>query len=176
MSTTAPTIPAGTYGLDPVHSSIGFGVKYNGLATFRASFDSYDATVVDGVLTGTADVTSITIDEPNFKGHLLSEEFFNAEATPTVTFKSTDITVGEDGTSEVAGDLTIRGVTKAVVATGNVATGADPYGNERVAFELSTTVDRREFGLNWQNALPNGGDAVAWDVTLTVDLQLVKQA
>ena len=53
------------------------------------------------------------------------------------------------------------------------AAGADPYGNDRIAFELSTTVDRREFGLNWQNALPNGGDAVAWDVTLTVDLQLV---
>jgi polyisoprenoid-binding protein YceI len=176
MSTTATTIPAGTYGLDPVHSSIGFGVKYNGLATFRASFEKYDATVVDGVLTGTADVTSITIDEPNFKGHLLSEEFFNAEATPTVTFKSTDINADDDGTAEVTGDLTIRGVTKSVVAKGNVAAGADPYGNERVAFELSTTVDRREFGLNWQNALPNGGDAVAWDVTLTVDLQLVKQA
>jgi polyisoprenoid-binding protein YceI len=176
MSATTSTIPAGTYGLDPVHSSIGFGVKYNALATFRASFDNYDATVAVGVLTGTADVTSITIDEPNFKGHLLSEEFFNAEATPTVTFKSTDVKVAEDGTAEVAGDLTIRGVTKSVVATGNVASGADPYGNERVAFELSTTVDRREFGLNWQNALPTGADALAWDVTLTVDLQLVKQA
>jgi polyisoprenoid-binding protein YceI len=176
MSTTVTTIPAGTYGLDPVHSSIGFGVKYNGLATFRSSFERYDATLTDGVLTGTADVTSIAIDEPNFKGHLLTEDFFNAEVTPTVTFKSTDIKVNEDGTGEVTGDLTIRGVTKSVVATGNVAAGADPYGNERVAFELSTTVDRREFGLNWQNALPNGGDAVAWGVTLSVDLQLVKQA
>jgi len=128
------------------------------------------------VLTGTADVASIQIDEPNFKGHLLSEEFFNAEATPTVTFKSTDFTVADDGTAEVAGDLTIRGITKAVVATGDVAAGADPFGNERVAFTLATTVDRREFGLNWQNALPNGNDSLAWDVTLTVDLQLVKQA
>jgi polyisoprenoid-binding protein YceI len=176
MSTTATQIPAGTYGLDPVHSSIGFGVKYNGLATFRSSFEKFDATVVDGVLTGSADASTIQIDEPNFKGHLLSEEFFNVEATPTITFRSTDIKVAEDGTAEVAGDLTIRGVTKPVVATGNVAAGADPYGNDRVAFELSTTVDRREFGLNWQNALPNGKDALAWDVTLTVDLQLVKQA
>jgi polyisoprenoid-binding protein YceI len=175
MSTTTQT-PAGTYSVDPVHSSIGFGVKYNGLATFRSSFDKYDAQFADGVLTGSADVSSITVDEPNFKGHLMTEEFFNAEVTPTVTFRSTDITVGDDGTAEVTGDLTIRGVTKPVVATGNFAAGADPYGNDRVAFELSTKVDRREFGLNWQNALPSGGDAVAWDVTLTVDLQLVKQA
>jgi polyisoprenoid-binding protein YceI len=176
MSTTVTQLPSGTYGLDPVHSSIGFGVKYNGLATFRSSFEKYDAAFADGVLTGSADVTSITIDEPNFKGHLMSEEFFNAEATPTVTFRSTDIKVNEDGTGEVACDLTIRGVTKPVVAKGNVAAGADPFGNERVAFELSTTVDRREFGLNWQNALPNGNDSLAYDVTLTVDLQLVKQA
>ena len=159
MSTTITEIPAGTYGLDPVHSSIGFGVKYNGLATFRSSFEKYDAAYADGVLTGSADVTSITIDEPNFKGHLLTEDFFNAEVTPTVTFRSTDITVNEDGTGEVAGELTIRGVTKPVVAKGNIAAGADPYGNDRIAFELSTTVDRREFGLNWQNALPNGNDA-----------------
>ena len=176
MSTTVTEIPAGTYGLDPVHSTIGFGVKYNGLATFRSSFEKFDATLADGVLTGSADVTSITIDEPNFKGHLMAEDFFNAEATPTVTFRSTDIQVADDGAAEVPGELTIRGVTKSVVATGNVAAGPDPYGNERVAFELSTTVDRREFGLNWQNALPSGADALAWDVTLRVDLQLVKQA
>jgi polyisoprenoid-binding protein YceI len=176
MSTTITEIPAGTYGLDPVHSSIGFGVKYNGLATFRSSFEKYDAALADGVLTGSADVTSITIDEPNFKGHLLGDDFFNAEATPSVTFRSTAVTVNDDGTGEVAGDLTIRGVTKSVVAKGNIAAGADPFGNDRVAFELSTTVDRREFGLNWQNPLPNGNDSLAWDVTLTVDLQFVKQA
>jgi polyisoprenoid-binding protein YceI len=176
MSTTITEIPAGTYGLDPIHSSIGFGVKYNGLATFRSSFEKYDAAFADGVLTGSADVTSITIDEPSFKGHVLAEDFFNVEVTPTVTFRSTDITVGEDGTGEVAGELTIRGVTKSVVATGNIAAGPDPHGNDRIAFELSTTVDRREFGLNWQNALPNGNDSLAWDVTLTVDLQLVRQA
>jgi polyisoprenoid-binding protein YceI len=174
MATTAQQIPAATYNVDPVHSSVGFGVKYNGLATFRSRFEKFDAQLADGVLTGSAQVDSITIDEPNFKGHLLSEEFFNAEATPTVTFRSTDIRAGEDGTVEVDGELTIRGATKAVTATGSYAAGNDPYGNERVAFELTAKVDRREFGLNWQNALPNGGDAVAWDVVLVVDLQLVK--
>jgi polyisoprenoid-binding protein YceI len=176
MSTTATQIPAGTYGLDTVHSSIGFAVKYNGPAKFRSSFEKYDAQLADGVLTGSADVTSITIDEPNFKGHLMSEEFFNADATPTVTFRSTDIQVAEDGTAEVAGELTIRGTTKPVVAKGTFSAGPDAFGNERASFELEASVDRREFGLNWQNALPNGNDALAWDVTLAVDLQFVKQA
>src|SRR3954471_21976441 len=128
MSATTQTIPAGTYGLDPIHSSIGFGVKYNGLTNFRSTFESVSAQLSDGVLTGSADVASIAIDEPNFKGHLLSEEFFNAEATPTVTFRSTDIKVAEDGTAEVAGELTIRGVTKSVVAKGTAGAGADPFG------------------------------------------------
>jgi polyisoprenoid-binding protein YceI len=176
MSTTIEQLPTGTYALDPVHSTVGFGVKYNGLATFRSTFDTVDASYADGVLTGTAQVDSIQIDEPNFKGHLLSPEFFDAEQTPTVTFRSTEIRPAADGTVEVDGELTIRGTTKPVTATGTYAAGADPYGNERVAFELSAKVDRREFGLNWQNQLPSGGDAVAWDVTLTVDLQLVKQA
>jgi polyisoprenoid-binding protein YceI len=176
MSATIQQVPAGTFSVDPVHSTIGFGVKYNGLATFRSTFDTFDAQLSDGVLTGTAQVDSIQIDEPNFKGHLLSEEFFNAEATPTVTFRSTDIRPADDGSAEVDGELTIRGITKPVTATGSIAAGADPYGNERVAFELAAKVDRREFGLNWQNELPTGGDAVAWDVTLTVELQLVKQA
>jgi polyisoprenoid-binding protein YceI len=174
MSTTTQQLPTGTYGLDPVHSTIGFGVKYNGLATFRSTFDSVTATYEDGVLTGSADVNSIRIEDPNFKGHLLSGDFFNADETPTVTFRSTDIRIADDGTAEVDGELTIRGETKPVTATGTAASGADPYGNERVAFELEAKVDRREYGIAWQNELPSGGDAVAWEVTLRVDLQLVK--
>jgi polyisoprenoid-binding protein YceI len=177
MSTTTVTeIPAGTYGLDPVHSSIGFGVRYNGLATFRSTFEKFDAALTDGVLTGTADVDSIAVDEPSFKGHLLTGDFFDAESTPTITFRSTGIKVAEDGKAEVAGELTIKGTTKSVVATGDVAAGADAFGNDRAAFQLSTTIDRREFGIDWQNALPNGDDSLAWDVTITVDLQLLKQA
>jgi polyisoprenoid-binding protein YceI len=173
---TATSTPAGTYALDPIHSTIGFGVKYNGLATFRSSFEKYDATYVDGVLIGSADVSSIELDDANFKGHVLSGDFFDAEATPTITFRSTDIAIGEDGSAEVTGDLTIRGITKPVVATGTFASGGDLGGNERIAFELSKTIDRRDFGISWQAPLPTGGDAVAWDVTLTVDLQFVKQA
>ena len=176
MSTTIQQVPTGTYALDPVHSTIGFGVRYNKLATFRSTFEKVDAQLADGVLTGTADASSVVIDEPNFKGHLLTGDFFDVERTPTITFRSTDIRPAEDGSVEVDGELTIRGVTKSVTATGTYATGGDAFGNERVAFELETTVDRREFGIVWQNQLPDGSDALAHDVTISVDLQLVKQA
>jgi polyisoprenoid-binding protein YceI len=173
--TTLTTIPTGHYALDAVHSSIGFGVKAHGLAPFRSSFARYDAEVKDGTLTGSADVASISIGEPDFKGHLLTADFFDAEAAPTITFRSKDVAVGDDGAAEVDGDLTIRGITKPVVASGTIASGADPFGNERLAFTLSTTVDRRDFGMTWQKELPNGGDAVSWEVEITVDLQFVKQ-
>jgi polyisoprenoid-binding protein YceI len=176
MTTTIQQVPTDTFGLDPVHSSFGFGVRYNGLATFRSSFDKVDAQLADGVLTGSADVRSIVIDEPRFKDHLLADDFFDVESTPTITFRSTDIRPAEDGSVEVDGELTIRGVTKAVTATGTYAVGGDAFGNDRVAFEVQTTVDRREFGLNWQMVKPDGSEALAYDVTISADLQLVKQA
>ena len=176
MSTTLQQVPTGTYVVDPVHSSFGFGVRYNGLATFRSTFDKVDAQLADGALTGSADVRSIVIDEPRFKDHLLAEDFFNVENTPTITFRSTDIRLEEDGTAELDGELTIRGVTKPVTAKGSFAVGGDAFGNDRVAFELKTTVDRREFGLDWQMVKPDGSEALAYDVTISTDLQLVKQA
>jgi polyisoprenoid-binding protein YceI len=176
MSTTLQQVPTDTYALDPVHSAIGFGVKYNKLATFRSTFDKVDAQLADGALTGSADASSVVIDEPHFKGHLLTADFFDVENTPTITFRSTEIRQAEDGSVEVDGELTIRGITKPVTATGSYATGGDAFGNERVAFELETTVDRRDFGIVWQNQLPDGSDALAHDVTISADLQLVKQA
>ena len=150
MSTTLQQVPTDTYGVDPVHSSFGFGVRYNGVATFRSSFDKVDAQLAD--------------------------DFFDVENTPTITFRSTDIRLAEDGTAELDGDLTIRGVTKPVTAKGSFALGGDAFGNDRIAFEVQTTVDRREFGLNWQMAKPDGSEALAYDVTISAELQLVKQA
>ena len=176
MSTTLQQVPTDTYGLDPVHSSFGFGVRYNKLATFRSSFDKVDAQLAGGVLAGSADASSIVIDEPNFKGHLLAADFFDIEHTPTITFRSTDIRATDDGSVEVDGELTIRGITKPVTATGTFSAGGDAFGNERVAFEIETTVDRRDFGIVWQNKLPDGSDSLANDVTISADLQLIRQA
>ena len=173
-TTTLQQVPAGTYSLDPVHSTFGFAVKHNGISLFRGQFEDVDAKLENGVLVGTAQVESVKTAIPDLRAHLLSPEFFNAAETPTITFRSTEIRISEDGNAEVDGELTIRGVTKPVTAKGSFGTGLGLSGAEVVGFDLGTTIDRREFGLNWQAPLPSGGDAVAWDVTLQVHLELAK--
>jgi polyisoprenoid-binding protein YceI len=174
MSTTAQQVPAGTYNLDPVHSTFGFAVRHNGISTFRGQFEQVDATLEDGVLVGTAQVDSVKTAIPELKAHLVSPEFFNADQTPTITFRSTDIRVAGDGTAQVDGELTIRGVTKPVTATGTLAAGQNMRGSDAVGLELEAKIDRREYGLNWQAELPKGGDVLAWDVVLEVHLELLK--
>jgi len=167
-------IPAGSYELDPIHSSFGFTVKHNGVSSFRGQFEQVDASLRDGVLTGTVQVDSVKTPIPQLKDHLLSPEFFNATEAPTITFRSTDIRLGEDGSAEVAGELSIRGVTKPVIAKGTYGRGTGMRGGEVVGFDLEAAVDRRDYGLNWQAPLPGGGDALGWQVTLQVHLELAK--
>jgi polyisoprenoid-binding protein YceI len=175
MSTaTAQRIPAGTYTLDPVHSSFGFAVKHNGVSTFRGRFDEVDAKLEDGVLVGTAQVESINVPIADLKAHLISPEFFNAAETPTVTFRSTEIRVADDGGAEVDGELEIRGIARPVTAKGTFAEGVGISGAEVVGLDLEATVDRREYGLEWQAELPSGGEVLAWDVVLEVHLELAK--
>jgi polyisoprenoid-binding protein YceI len=175
MTTSAlQATPAGTYQLDPVHSSLGFAVKHNGISTFRGQFEQVDASLEDGVLTGTAQVDSVKTVIPQLKDHLLSPDFFNATETPTITFRSTDMRLGEDGSAEVDGELTIRGVTQPVTAKGTYGSATGLNGSQVVGFDLEATVNRRDYGLNWQAPLPSGGDAVAWDVTLQVHLELAQ--
>ena len=175
MTTTVlQQVPAGVYELDPVHSSFGFAVKHNGVSSFRGQFEQVDASLRDGVLTGSVQVDSVKTPIPQLKDHLLSPEFFNAAETPTVTFRSTDIRLGEDGSAEVDGELSIRGVTKPVIAKGTYGRGTGLRGGEVVGFDLEAAVDRRDYGLNWQAPLPGGGDALGWQVTLQVHLELAK--
>ena len=176
MSTT--TALAGTFNADPVHSSFGFAVKYQNVSNFRGTLGEVAATFVDGKLEGTAQVESISIVTPEqFRAHVLSADFFDVENHPTVTFTSNDVTLNDDATATVNGDLTIRGVTKPVTATGTwQAPSADAFDNTRAHLQLDTTIDRTEFGLNWNMPLPAGGNALANDVTLTVDIALVQQA
>jgi polyisoprenoid-binding protein YceI len=174
MSTTIEQAPTGTYSLDPVHSTIDFAVRHNNVSTFRGTFEQVDARLEDGVLVGTAQVESVKTAIPDLKAHLLSPDFFNAEQTPTITFRSTDIRIGDGGSAEVDGELTIRGVTKSVTATGTYGAGTGISGAEVVGLELETTIDRRDYGINWQAPLPAGGEALGWDVTLRVQLELSK--
>src|SRR5262249_54775157 len=118
MSTTATPL-AGTFTSDPVHSSFGFAVKYQGISIFRGTLSDVTATLTDGVLEGTAEVESISIRTPEqFRAHVLSDDFFAAEKFPQVKFVSTSTALGDDGTASVVGDLTIRDKTQSVTATG----------------------------------------------------------
>ncbi len=176
MSTTAQQLPTGTWTIDPIHSSASFAVKHLGISTFRSSFDKVDAALTDGVLTGTVQVDSIAIDMPDLKGHLLSGDFFDVENTPTVDFRSTSFDIAEDGAATVAGELTIKGITKPVTGTGTFAGPIDGMaGERRVAVELEAEVDRYAHGLTWNADLPNGGKALAEKVRLIVHLELVEQ-
>ena len=173
-TTTIERVPAGTYSLDPVHSTFGFAIKHNGISTFRGQFEQVQATLGDGVLTGIAQVESVKTAIPDLKQHLLSPDFFNASETPTVEFRSIDIRIAGDGDVEVDGELTIRGITKPVTVKGSVAHGENMTGAEVVGFDLEAKLDRRDYGLNWQAQLPSGGDVLAWDVVLEVHLELIK--
>jgi polyisoprenoid-binding protein YceI len=173
-TTTLQEAPAGTYDLDPIHSSFGFAVKFNGVSTFRGEFEQVGASLRDGVLTGSAQVDSVKTALPQLKDQLLAPDFFNAAESPTITFRSTEIRLGEDGSAEVAGELSIRGVTKPVAARGTYARGTGLRGGDVVGFDLEASVDRRDYGLNWQAPLPGGGDALGWEVSLQADLQLAK--
>lgn len=174
-TTTIQQVPAGTYNVDPVHSTFGFAVKHNGISTFRGHVEQVDATLRDGVLVGTARVESVKTTIPDLKSHLLSPDFFNAAEAPTVEFRSTDIRIAEDGSAEVDGELSIRGTTKPVTAKGTFGAGSNIGGSDVVGFDLEATIDRREYGLSWQAELPRGGEVLAWDVTLQVHFELVKK-
>ena len=169
-------LPTGTWKLDPVHSSIGFAVKHNVVATFRGSFDEVAGSLSPEGLEGSAQVESIAVDEPNLKGHLLSPEFFDADRHPELSFRSREIRV-ENGRAVVDGEITLKGVTKPILLTGSVVGPVeDGYGGSRLGLELETTVDRRDFGLDWNAPLPGGGFMLSNDVTIRGELELAKEA
>jgi polyisoprenoid-binding protein YceI len=176
--TTATTPFTGTYTVDPVHSSFGFAVRYQGVSVFKGTLAEVDAKLADGKLEGNAQVESISIKSPaQFRAHVLSAEFFDAENHPRVTFTSDAIELNDDGTAKVAGELTIKGITKPVTATGTwAAPAADAFGNTRGHLNLEAQIDRTQYELNWNAPLPSGGKALANDVTLIVELSLVAEA
>jgi len=176
---TTATIPFnGTYVADPVHSSFGFAVRYMGVSTFRGTLSDARATLTGGdhgiALEGAARVESISIQNPpEFRQHVLSAEFFDAENHPEVTFRSSDVRLEEDGTARVRGELTIRGVTQPVEATGTWQPPAeDAFGRTKGALSLTAEVDRTAFGMNWNVPTPKGGKALDERVTLSIDLLL----
>ena len=178
MSTIETTsAPVGTWALDPVHSTVGFEVGYLA-GTFKGQFRDVDARLDVGEtgasLEGSARVASVDVKDENLAAHLQSPDFFDAEAYPELRFSADDIAI-DGGTVTVDGTITIKGVAKPVVVTGTVAEPlTDPYGNERIGLAVSTTVDRTEFGVSWNNPLPGGKPALADEVRIVGELAFVK--
>ena len=181
MGTQILTIaPAGTWNLDPVHSRVDFEVSYLA-GTFKGEFHEIGAELTVDLarasLEGTAKVASVDVKDENLSAHLQSPDFFDAERHPELRFAAQDIRLDGDGdgAASVDGELTIKGVTKPVAVTGTVtAPIADPYGNDRIGLNLTTKIDRTDFGVDWNNPLPSGEPSLANDVTILAELQFVK--
>jgi|SRR5438093_10306754 len=179
MSTLNLTIaPTGTWSLDPVHSRVGFEVPYLA-GTFKGEFHEIAAELtVDSEhasLEGSAKVASVDVKDENLSAHLQSPDFFDAERHPQLRFAARDLRLDDDSKISVDGELTIKGVTRPVTVTGTVtAPIVDAYGNDRIGLNLTTGVDRTDFGIDWNQPLPSGDPALANDVTIVADLQFVK--
>jgi polyisoprenoid-binding protein YceI len=180
MSTsTTIAAPVGTWQLDRVHSSVAFQVPYLAGA-FNGSFREFDGTLDlsdDGAaLSGTVQVASVDVKDDNLNAHLQSPDFFDAENHPELSFTSDRIAL--DGESvRASGEITIKGVTRAIDATG-AAHGpvANLSGNDSLRLQLTTTLDRNDFGVSWNAELPGGAKALGDEVTLLVELYFVKEA
>jgi polyisoprenoid-binding protein YceI len=180
MATVAEktAIPTGIWKSDPVHSNVSFSVKHMVVATFRGSFDDFDVTLDNSggepVIYGAVRVASVDVRDENLNGHLLSPDFFDAERTPEIRFTSTDMrTEGDE--LVVDGELEIKGTNRPVEAHGTIVGPVENVaGKDGIGIDLSTKVDRREYGLNWNAELPKGGFAVENEVTLHVHLELAK--
>lgn len=175
---TMTIAPAGTWSLDSVHSRVDFEVRYLA-GTFKGEFHEIGAELtVEGErasLAGTAKVASVDVKDENLAAHLQSPDFLDAERYPELRFTAEDIRLDGDGKVSVDGELTIKGATKPVTVTGTVtAPMADPYGSERIGLNLTTSIDRTDFGVSWNNPLPSGEPSLANDVTILAELQFVK--
>jgi len=171
-------LPAATWAVDNVHSTVGFAIKYM-VSTFRTEFERYEATLDttgdEPRLYGSVAPESIVIKEPNFHAHLQSPDFFDTERHPAITFESTAFRIDGDELV-VDGDLTIKGETRPVRARGELTPlHEDLHGNERVGIELEASIDRSHFGVSWNAPLPKGGLALANETKLVVDLFFVRQ-
>jgi polyisoprenoid-binding protein YceI len=168
-------LPTGTWVLDPVHSTIGFELPYLA-GTFRGHFTDVDAKLTADSLSGSARVASVDVKDENLAAHLQSPEFFDVERHPELTFASDSIDLADDQL-KVHGEITIRGTTKPVELVGTLAGPiTDGFGRERVNVQLETSVDRTEFGLNWNMPLPNGQPALQNEVKLAAELYFVREA
>lgn len=184
MSTTeqAVRIETGAYGIDNVHSQVGFEVKHLGISTFRGSFGGFAGTIHVGEngiesIDGSIEIASIKVPEEQLTGHLLSPDFFDAEANPQGTFKSTSVEKVDGENYKVTGDLTLRGTTNQVVLDVEVeGAGIGMDGSSVLSLKADGIVNRNDYGISWGAALDSGAAVVAEKVRIVLTVEAVQAA
>jgi polyisoprenoid-binding protein YceI len=173
----------GDYTIDPTHTRLGFSARHAMVTTVRGQFQAFSGTAhVDAANPANSwvkvsiETASIDTGVADRDGHLKSPDFFDAEANPEITFVSTDVSRdGDDWT--IAGDLTIKGVSKPVsIEFESTGSARDPFGNLRVGFEGATSINRKDWGLTWNAALETGGVLVSEKVKLEFDISAIQNA
>ncbi|KGN39092.1 YceI family protein [Knoellia subterranea] len=173
---------SGDYALDASHSRLGFSARHAMVTKVRGNFEEFEGTAHVDTTTpanSTVNVTiqagSVTTGNEQRDGHLKTPDFFDIENHPTITFTSTNVV--RDGSEwAITGDLTINGVTKPVtIDFEETGSAKDPYGNTRIGFEGSTTIDRTDWNLNFNAALETGGVLVSEKVKVEFDISAIAQ-
>ena len=180
--TTAPTTPTGTYAIDPSHSRIGFVARHAMVTKVRGSFNEFEGSghfdaenPANSHLALIIQANSIDTRNEDRDGHLKSNDFFDMETYPEIKFASTAVEKVDDDNYRVTGDLTIKDVTKPVTVDFEyTGTAVDPYQNQRIGFDGSTTVNRKDWGVNWNTALDTGGVLVSEKVPLEFDVSAIR--
>ena len=182
ITTTPDTALTGTYAIDPTHSRIGFVARHAMVTKVRGSFNEFEGSgYFDGEdpqkshLALTIKAASVDTRNEDRDAHLRSNDFFDMENYPEISFVSTGVEKLDEATYRVTGDLSIKGVTKPVsVDFEYTGSAVDPYENHRVGFEGQTTVNRKDWGVNWNAALEAGGVLVGEKVTLEFEVSAIK--
>ena len=189
MTTTTTSTPVltdltGSYTIDASHSRIGFVARHAMVTKVRGAFNEFEGTAVlygDNPATSTAQVTisARSIDTRNNQRdeHLRSNDFFAMDEYPTISFTSTGARQTGDAEFELDGDLTIKGITKNVTVPFTYEGAAtDPFGNLRVGFEGNVSINRKDWGVNWNAGLEAGGVLVSEKITLEFEISAIKNA
>ncbi len=177
MSTT---LPAGTWTIDPTHTHVGFTVRHMMVAKVRGSFSDYTADItvaenpLESKLSVVVQMASIDTGNADRDGHLRTNDFFSIDEFPTMTLTSTGIEAkGDDYVLHA--DLTIKGVTQPVAFDLEFAgTGQDPWGNTKAGFTATGTINRKDFGIEWNAPLETGGVLIGEQVKIEIDAELLK--
>lgn len=173
---------SGKYDLDPAHSRIGFVARHAMVTKVRGSFNEFEGSGIldasdpaNSQVTLTIQATSVDTRNADRDAHLRSNDFFDMEHYPEITFGSTEIESVQDDLYRITGDLTIKGVTKPVsIEFEYQGSAVDPFGNHRIGFEGSTVINRKDWGVNWNAALEAGGWLVSEKVTLEFEVSAIK--